>query len=188
MKIPKRINKAVWVVLIMLLVIQVLFDPLSPILNFSQIAKAKLLLPVAREKWEAQGVTHYSYDVYAFSQMCFLGANIEVDDGVVFHAGPVKNPDPWDMLQGIPQKNLDFPPETWFLCDYKNYTVPALFDYLEKQVHITRSKGTFISFDNTYGFVSYFRLDWSSGYGLLSPKVSSCCSGFRIWNFQVLDE
>ena len=187
MNLLKRNKKTVWVVLIILLVIQVLFDPLSPILNFIQSAKAKLLLPLARQKWESQGVTHYSYDVYAFSQLCFMGANIEVDDGVVVHAGPVLKPDPWDMIQGVNQ-NPGWPPEMWFLCDYQNYTVPNLFDHLEKQVQITRSTGTSISFDNTYGFISHFRLDWSSGHGLLGPKISSCCYGFRIWNFQVLEE
>jgi hypothetical protein len=188
MKIQKRNKKNIWVVLIILLVIQILFDPLSPILHVSQSAKAKLLLPLARQKWESQGVTHYSYDVYAFSQMCFMGANIEVDDGVVVHAGPVKNPDPWDMIQGVRQQNPGFPPDTWFLCNYKNYTVPNWFDHLEKKVQITRSTGTSISFDNKYGFISRFRLDWSSGNGLLEPKIRSCCYGFRIWNFQVLDE
>ena len=188
MNILKGNKKTIWVVLVILLVIQVLFDPLSPILSFSQSVKSKILLPLVRQKWESQNITHYSYDVYAFSQMCFMGANIEVDDDVVVHVGPVKKPDPWDMIQGIPQQNPDFPPDTWFLCDYKNYTVPNLFDYLEKKVQITRLTGTSISFDNTYGFISDFRLDWSSGYGLLDPKISSCCYGFRIWNFQVLDD
>ena len=187
MKILKRINKTVWVILVILLVIQVLFDPLSPILNFSQSVKAKLLLPVARQKWESQNITHYSFDVYANTQICFLGANIEVDDGVVVHAGPVLKPDPWDMIQGVSQ-NPGRSTEMWFLCDYQNYTVPNLFNYLEKQVQIARSTGTSITFDNKYGFVSSFRLDWSSGHGLLGPKISSCCSGFRIWNFQIVDE
>ena len=188
MNLLKRNKKNVWVVLIIFMVIQVLFDPLTPILNLSQSAKARLLLPLARQNWESQAVTHYSYDVYAFSQLCFLGANIEVDDGAVVHAGPVKKPDPGDMIQGVLQQNPGFPPDTWFLCDYKNYTVPDLFDHLEKIVQITRSTGTSISFDNKYGFISKFRLDWSRGHGLLRPRISSCCYGFRIWNFQVLEE
>jgi len=184
MKILKGNKKTIWVVLIILLVIQVLFDPLSPILSFSQSVKSKFLLPLARQKWESQGVIHYSFDVYANTQICFLGANIEVDDGFVVHAGPIKQPDSWDMIQGVRQ-NPGWPPDMWFLCDYQKYTVPNLFDYLEKKGLIT---GTSISFDNKYGFISRFRLDWSSGYGLLGPKISSCCYGFRIWNFQVLDE
>jgi len=117
----------------------------------------------------------------------FFGENIEVDDGVVVHAGPVTNPDPWDMIQGIRQ-NPGFPPDMWFLCDYQNYTVPNLFDYLEKPVQNTRLAGTSISFDNKYGFISNCQFGGRVGYGLLRPKISSCCSGFRIWNFQVFDE
>lgn len=188
MNLIKRINKKVWIVIAVVAVaIQILFDPLTPIVHVGQSVKAKLLMPSARQKWESQNITHYRFDVYANTQFCFLGANIEVDDGVVVHAGPVLKPDPWDMIQGVSQNPGWWTPEMWFLCDYKNYTVPNLFDYFEKQVQTTRSTGASISFDKTYGFISHFRLDWSSGYGLLSPKISSCCSGFRIWNFQVLD-
>jgi len=69
----KHINKTVGVVLTLLLVIEVLFDPFSSILHFSQSIKAKLLMPLAWRKWESQGVTHYSFDVYANTQICFLG-------------------------------------------------------------------------------------------------------------------
>jgi len=187
MKILKRINKTVWVILIILLIVEILFDPLTPILHVSQGVKAKLLMPLARQKWESQGVTHYSFDMYVFAQICILGANIEVNDGVVVHTGPLTNPDPWDLLQGVSQ-NPGFPPDMWFLCDPQNYTVPNLFDYLEKRIQMTGLGVTSVSFDNKYGFVSNYRFGSSGGYGLLSPRVSDCCGGFRIWNFQVLDK
>ena len=145
-----------WFVLFILLVIQILFDLLSPILYLNQGVQAKLLMPLARQKWESQGVTHYSFDVYANTQICFFGANIEVEEGVVVHAGPVSNPNPWDMIQGISQ-NPGFPAYMWFLCDYQNYTVPNLFDHLEKQVQNARLGVTSISFDNKYGYISNYR-------------------------------
>ena len=187
MNLIKRVNKKVWIIVAVVIAIQILFDPLSSILHMSQDVKAKLLMPSARQKWESQSVTHYSFDVYVFAQICILGANIEVDDGIVVHAGRLTNPDPWDLPQGIPQ-NPGFPPDMWFLCDYQNYTVSNLFYHLEKRVQTTQLEGASISFDHKYGFISNYRFGSPGGHGLLSPRISDCCGGFRIWNFQVLDK
>ena len=181
----KRINKKVWIVLAVIVVVQVLCDPLSPALHFGQGLKAKLFLPHARQKWDAQEITHYKFDFKAYVPLaCIVGGSVEVKDELVIHVGPSS-----DAAKGpIPLLDPGFTTsEDFFLCNYKNYTMPGFFDEVERWIKLYPSI-RHVSFDPEYGFISSFSFGSSGGYGLLSPKISDCCGGFSIRNFQVLDK
>jgi hypothetical protein len=66
--------------------------------------------------------------------------------------------------------------------------MPRLFEEVERWQRRLPFYGSNISFDPTYGFISGFGFGSSGGNGLLSPRISDCCGGFSIRNFQVLDE
>lgn len=186
MNLIKRANKKVWIALaVVVIVIQILIDPLSPILHFSQGVKAQLLMPSARQKWESQNISHYKFDMNAYMPLaCIVGGSVEVKDGVVIRTGPSSD-------AGTEHNSLLDPSFTvvggFFLCDYKNYTIPVFFNEVERWVKLYPSI-RHVSFDSKYGFISSFGFGDSGGIGLLSPRVSDCCGGFSIRNFQVLDE
>jgi hypothetical protein len=70
-----------------------------------------------------------------------------------------------------------------FFGDYANFTISQLLTQGERSLsHISQ-----ISFDPTYGFISNCRFGHPNDWGLLSPKISHCCSRFEISNSQVLE-
>jgi len=160
-------------------VIQILFDPLSSLLGLGENLQARIGLPAARKKWESQKVTHYKFDIQGYVPLvCMFGGNIEVKDGAVVHTGPRSDVRLTPGLTGIGD-----PP----ICNYKIYTVPLLFDELERWLRESPFSVSEISFDPEYGFISKFGFGNCGGRGLLNPIVSDCAGGFTIENFQVVD-
>lgn len=186
MDTKKRTNKKIWIALLLVVTIQVLFDPLSSLLDFGERVQAQIGLPYARHKWDAQGITHYKFDIHAYvPPACIVGGSVEVNDGVVVHTGPSTDV----LTRGEPDLDPGFAAmEDLPLCNYKNYTVTSFFDILEQQLAKYPNLVTQISFDPEYGFISGFGFGSSGGNGLLSPRIYDCCGGFSIRNFQVLDE
>ena len=155
MKPKKRINKTVWIALIVVAAIQLLFDPLSSLMRFSESVQARIGLPYARRKWDAQGITHYKFDIRGYVPLvCIIGGSVEVKDGVVVHTGPSTDA----LTRGEPDLDLGFGSTASLpLCDYRNYTIPIFFDMVEQY---SRSI-TQISFDPTYA-------------GLVANKAQRC--------------
>ena len=186
MKILKRINKKVWTVLAVLLVIEILFDPIRPLIKYSENIQARFGLPIYRARWDKLNVKDYSFEITAGTQTCMPSAKVEVKDGKVFQVFHK------DIFVTMEISDTPLPRTAWanhyysdqFFCDYANFTMPQIFDMVEKS---TRGI-TGISFNGKYGFVSGVGWGNPGGFGLLSPRVGDCCSGFSISNFQVLDE
>lgn len=176
----KRIVKAVLIFILAGSAIQILFDPLSLFLQFGETLEARFGLPTARRKWESQKITHYAFDIQgSVPLVCVFGGNIEVKDGNVIHTGPRSDARLTPPLTAVKNPSL---------CNYPIYTMPQLFDELDKWLRKSPLSVSEIAFDVKYGFISSLRIGSSGGQGLLSPRVSDCCSGFSIENFQVLDE
>jgi len=180
MRTKRRFAKPVLIIILVGVVVQILFDPLSDFIRLGENLQARIGLPAARRKWAAQDITHYSFDIQGYIPLvCMFGGSIEVKDGVVVHTGPRSDGRLTPGLAGV-----EGPP----LCNYKNYTVPLFFDELERWLRESPLSVSEISFDSKYGFISSFHFGSSGGQGLLSPRVSDCCGGFSIENFQVLDK
>jgi len=179
MRAKKKFVKAALVFILAGFVIQILFDPLSSFVDLGENLQARIGLPAARKKWESQKVTYYKFDIQGYVPfVCMFGGNIEVRDGIVIHTGPRSD----DRL--TPNLTiLKEPP----LCNYQIYTMPQLFDELERWLRETPFSVSEVSFDPEYGFVSGFGFGNCGGRGLLNPIVSDCAGGFTIENFQVVD-
>lgn len=180
MRVKKKIVKAVLVFILAGIVTQILFDPLSDFFRLSESLQARIGLPSARRKWESQNIAHYTFDIQGYVPLvCLFGGNIEVKDGLVVHMGP--------RSDGRLTPNLTLiedPP----LCNYQIYTMPLLFDELERWLRESPLSVSQISFDPKYGFISSFHFGSSGGRGVLSPTISDCCGGFTIENFRVLEK
>ena len=181
----KRIPRKIWVVILLVVLLQVLFDPLSSVQHLGERLQAHIYLPTAREKWESQGIRHYRFAIRGYVPLvCIFGGGIEVKDGVVI-PGPRSDADTNSTALLSPGlSGLEEPA----LCDYRNYSMPLLLDEIEHWLDHYPESITQISFDPQYGFVSSFSFGNSGGRGLLSPIISDCCGGFTIENFQVLDK
>ncbi len=176
----KRNDRKVWIILIIGLVIEILFDPLSSLAGLSESLEARVGLPLARARWNSQGIVHYKFDIRgSVPLVCMFGGNVEVRDDTVIHTGQRSDA---QLAPGF--KDVKFPP----ICNHRIYTMPLLFDEIERWLRESPSSVSRISFDLKYGFVSGFYFGSSGGWGLLSPAISDCCGGFRIENFQVLDK
>ena len=176
----KRIIKTVLIILLAGIVLQILFDPLSGFSSLSENLQARIGLPFAHRKWESQGITHYSFDIQgSVPLVCMFGGNIEVQDGVIIRTSVRSDGQLSPALTAIKD-----PP----LCNYQIYTIPLLFDELERSLHESPLSVSQISFDPKYGFITRLGFGNCGGRGLLSPIVSDCHAGFTIENFQVLDD
>ena len=176
----KRINRKVWIVLLIGLVIEVLFDPLSSIIDASESIQARVGLPRARAKWEAQNIAYYSFEISVRSRMCILDARMEVRNEEVVQINLI------DLFGAGEVLEEPLPPSEWAtsFCNYTNFIVPRFFDELEQSLqYVSR-----ISFDIKYGFISKVHFGSPGGWGLFSPRIFDCCSSFEIDNFQVLDQ
>ena len=180
----KRIGRKIWIFILSVLIIQILYDPLSSFWHMSERLQARVFLPITRRKWESQGSNHYQFEIQGYVPLvCMFGGGIEVKDRVVIPRPRSAMGDPSALLS---------PGFSWTedpsLCNYQNYTVPLLFDEIERQLDQTPMSITQISFDPTYGFVSSLNFGNPGGRGLLNPTVSDCCGGFSIDNFEVLNK
>lgn len=187
----KRNIRTIILVLLIGLIIQVLFDPLGSIEHSGQIVKARILSTSARAQWDAQKIADYSFEVRCYAPLaCLASALIEVRNGAVVQV------ESKDFLPGDSPTKL-LPPEEWatpfsgdqiFLCDYANFTMPQVFDFLERLLERDAASILQVDFDSNYGFITYFNFGSFVPKGVLSPRIGDCCSWFRIEKFQVLEE
>ena len=180
----KHIPRKIWVAILLIVLFQVLFDPLSSVQHLGERLQARFYLSTAREKWEAQGIRHYRFDFKGYVPLvCVFGGGVEVNDGVVI-LGPRSDADDPQVLLSLGFSGLNEPS----LCNDQNYSMPLLFDEIERWLQDSPGSIMQISFDPQYAFISSFKFGNPGGRGWLSPIISDCCGGITIENFQVLDE
>jgi len=189
-------------ILCLVLSINVLFYPIGQIKSrkateelVEELKTAREYLPSARAKWDDQNIKHYSFEVGS-TIVCFLHAWVEVKNGEVVRVIPM-----WvvsDSMEWVMGKEL--PPSAWgnnkyfpniSSCHYSTLTAPFLFD--EAEIYMGYEIGDIcvykIAFDPTYNFVSSATCErFPKSRGLLSPRMGGHFFGFRINNFQILDE
>ena len=173
------------------ILIQVLYDPISSIKHSRGIASTRAELPQARAKWDALGITDYTFEIQGDARsVCQPSAMIEVRNNSVVKV------EAKDYLSDDSPAQI-LPPEQWsdpdwgeevFLCSYFHFTMPQIFDLLDETLQNYPSSIMYAEFDPQYGFVVDFSFGIYVGYGLFRPKLSNCCNEFHIQNFQPLND
>ncbi|MEW6401623.1 MAG: DUF6174 domain-containing protein [Chloroflexota bacterium] len=181
----KRIISTVGILLLIGILIQVLFDPISSAKHAWELSRVRAEYPQSRAKWDAHRITNYRLEVNAFEPfVCQPHAVIEVRDENVVKV---------EVVSGAGLQLL--PPYEWadpdwgnevFLCDYANFTMTQIFDLVDRALHNDPSIILQADFDPEYGFITSYRYGLFVGKGLLSPRVSECCGGFSISSFEPL--
>ena len=174
--------KLMGILLLVGILIEVLYDPISSGRHALNISGIREQLPRQRAKWEAQGITEYSFEIQGNGRsICEPSAIVEVKNDLVVNVQTTDSP-------GQP-----LPPEKWsdpgwgdevFLCNYANFTMTRIFDLVDSTLQDFPSSIMRADFDPRYGFVANFSFGIYVGYGLLKPQVTDCCNLFSITNFQ----
>lgn len=174
-------------ILLVGLVIQVLYDPISSARHSLMVSNVRTELSQARAKWDAAGITDYTFEVQGDARsICQPSAMIEV------RSNSVVKVEAKDFASDNSPAQL-LPPEQWadpdwgeevFLCSYYHFTMPQIFDLIDETLRNFPSSIMQADFDPEYGFVSDFSYGIYVGYGLLRPKLDNCCYEFHIRNFQ----
>ena len=179
MNTKQKLWRTLSAILIVGVASQFFFGALSQLFLWKERVGARIKLPVARALWDSKEISHYKFDVEGGNSMqCFIWWNVEVKDGNVIQAKLID-----------PEESLWLPPDTAylddpFLCNSRNYTMPILFDILEKSIDYVNS----VSFDPTYGFISRAGFGNYTWRGIFLGRIADCCGGFTISNFQILDK
>jgi Family of unknown function (DUF6174) len=185
-----RIIKTTALILLIGILIQVLYDPISVAKHALNVSRVQDQFPKERAKWEAHGIKDYTFEIQGNGRsICQPSAIIEVKNDQVIK---VETKD-FSKKDSTPQL---LPPEKWadpgwgdevFLCDYYHFTITKIFDLLDSTLQDFPSSITQADFDPEYGFLRDFNFGIYVGYGLLRPQISDCCNIFSIKKFQPLN-
>ncbi len=181
MKFPKTYIAAT-TGFVLLLLIQVLYDPISSAKHSFTVLSVRNQLPEARATWDKHEITDYTFEIIGDARsICNPSARIEVENDVVVKV---------EILDKIPEI---LPPDQWadpdwghevFLCNYNHLTMPQIFELVEQTLQNFPSSILQADFDSEYSYVTSFEYGIYAGYGLARPQINNCCNVFRIQNFQ----
>lgn len=155
-----RTRRRAWiaVMLVLLVVVQLLCDPLSVLVVTAGQVLVRVQLAQARQRWEESGLQDYDLTVSGYTPIICI---------VLEETIRVRGGEPEAASQSY-----------WEWCAVPR-SVPQSFEAVERSLDWGGNRVQ-ASFDRQYGYVSEFRYDCNYGRGLLSPIVSDCGGGFRV--------
>jgi len=174
-----------------LLIVELLFDPLSWLRNVDAAASIYADLLVARERWQSQEIAAYTIDAKGSVPLaCLVNATLTVREGQLIavedHGGLL------EALAGETAEGVSVEPEGWDtpLCSYKDWLVPEMYAQIERELNrIDWSQDRLeVSFDPEYGYVTEYRYDCCYRRGILSPVCSDCNVRFSFSNFEPMTD
>ena len=173
---------------ILLVGVQILYDPVSSAKHALAVSSVRKELPETRARWDVLGITDYSFEIVGDARsICKTSAIVEVRSGEVVKVETKNFTEDFasQLLSMDKWADLDWGEEV-FLCSYFHFTIPQFFDLVDETLRNYPSSIMQVEFDPKYGFVSHFKFGIYVGYGLARPRLSNCCNEFEIRNFQVL--
>ena len=176
-------------ILLVGLVIQVLYDPISSARHALMVSNVRAELPEARAQWEASGITDYTFVIQGDARsICQPSAMIEVRNNSVVKVEAKDFTSDDSSAKILPSDQWADPDwgEEVFLCSYFHFTMPQVFDLVEVTLRNYPSSIMQTDFDPQYGFVSDLKFGIYVGYGLLRPEIGECCNELHIQNFKII--
>lgn len=109
----------------LLLIIQLLYDPISYAKHSLDVSLIQTGYSQARAQWDQAAIQNYTFEIRGSSQsICPVGAIIQVRDNVVIEVHPL------DSVSPLPARKWEDP--FWgsevFLCNYANFTFTHILD------------------------------------------------------------
>ena len=157
-----------------LLLVEILFDPLSWLMNMDAAASISADLLVARKQWRSQGIAEYKIDVQgSVPLVCIINATLTVREGQLLavedHGSQLEE------MTGYTTRGISIEPERGDTpCPYRDLLVPQMYAQIEREVNrIDWSQERLeVSFDPEYGYVTEYRYDGYYRRGILNPVCS----------------
>ena len=166
-----------------LLLLEILFDPLSLIWSARVSESLPPELSLAREMWQSQGITDYTIDVEGFVPLASL-----INATLTVRGGELVAVESYGLPGIRTDEGVSIGPAEWDapLFSYTELLVPELFARIERSLdRIDWSVDTLrVGFDSEYGYVTEYRYTYCYGWGLLNPTCSDNVIWFRFSNFQ----
>jgi hypothetical protein len=180
----KLISKSFGVLIGILLVVGILFDPISIVGNFIETNKAKSELATAKQQWEANGSENYKLKIRGGVPVaCLYDAILTVREG---------------QLVGVQVKEEFFKDnssykalekEKWDFCDYEGLGVSDMLKRTEEALDKSNPfrQNPEISFDPEFGYVKYYQINYH-GNGLFTRvRISDCCSWYEFSDYEPME-
>ena len=171
-----------------LLLIEILFDPISIADNFVEKSNTERELAAAQQLWNSTGAKIYKIKVRGFEPLvCLYDAMITVQNGEIVK---VESKDPFDENSEykIVEQDEWSKANPSYGCNYTKFTIPRVLadvsDALKSTNPLTQKPE--ISFDSENGYVTHYQINYH-GYGLFTKVViSDCCSWYEFRNYESL--
>jgi len=163
----KRLPRRIWwlvALLLLLVLVEVLFDPFSMVVNAVERLRIRSELAQARSVWETAGIKNYDLKVSGYTPLACIVTEelIPVRDG----QAPEKSATP-----------------SWQYCQIPR-TVSDGLDRVEEAM--SWGGRLQVRFDEQYGYVSTFKYTCISSRGLFAPIIADCDQSFRVDSFTPL--
>jgi hypothetical protein len=173
-----------------LAIVEVLFDPLSWLLQMDTADSIYADLLAAKERWQSQEVTEYTIDVEGFIPLsCMVNATLTVRDSQL-----VAVEDHGSLLRESADQNgegIPIEPERWDapFCSYRDLLVPEMYARVEQDLNrIDWSQDKLeVSFEAKYGYVTGYQYDCCYRQGILNTNCSDCNFWFSFSNFEPMN-
>jgi len=182
----KAVLAATGALIAALVILVVLFDPLSWLRNAGAAASIRAELSAARERWRSQEITDYRIDVEGFVPLaCVVNVTLSVREGELVGVEGRGMP-------GHDTEGESVEPEDWDApyCSYREMLVPEMYVRIERELDgIEWSRDTLeAEFDPQYGYVTEYRYDCCYRRGLLNPACADCDIWFSFSNFELVTD
>ena len=185
---PKFAFKIIAGIVGSLLLIEILFDPISVTDNFMQKSNTQRELEKAQQLWNAKGAVSYKINVRGAEPLtCLYDAIITVQDGEIAKVEASKDPFNEKSEYKIVEK------ENWnkrnvpvWGCNYTQFTIPQILAYVGDELKNTDpiTQKPKITFDSDYGYVTHYEIKYH-GYGLFTMvAISDCCSWYEFSGYE----
>jgi hypothetical protein len=161
--------------ILVILILELLFDPFSIMVNVIRINRIRAELPAARARWQSHEISDYDIDVRtSIPPACWFEATLSVRGGelkaVMAREGLPPLVSTWPKTP-VEQTNWDGH------CPYRQFSVAQTFKVVEQSLDSINlaTEALTVSFDPEFGFVTHYEHRYGYGIGLLSPRVGDCC-------------
>lgn len=166
--------------LLCVLVLMLLFDPLTLVSDIISVTRVRWELPRAKQHWQAQDISSYQVNIKgAIPLLCFLDGELTVQDHQLTQVRMRENP----LIPETPLHLID--PDQWDLsgCSFRDLTVESMFASVDSSLETAKFGAPLtVKFDEQYGYITEYRFGRTSGAGIFSPTVSECCTWFEFSN------
>ena len=179
----KKWLKIIALILVTLVLIEMIFAPVSLFFNVIRVNRIRHKLPIARTLWESHEVSDYQIDIKGFVPLlCIYNGTLEVRNG---KPSSITSYEPLtDNNETIMSTNA------WDndRCEIADLVIPRMFEKVEMDLNSIDVMETElkVSFDAEYGFITRYENNYGYRRGVFNPVVGECCVWYAFEDFRPL--